>query len=145
MTAGEADVNSNIRFQSAYTVPAPQRKEEVLKLCRTTKSLKNDWNLSLPLQLMSQLTVCLCCKWEGRVEGRRRSWTKTCQIVFDASVLVRAGASFAALRLQGSSLALAFHTQQSRPVTVCRLYRQLLPYPLAPVVWPIMNIQLVWK
>lgn len=41
MTAGEADVNSNIRFQSACTVP-PLRNEEVLKPRCMTKPLKHE-------------------------------------------------------------------------------------------------------
>lgn len=97
MTAGEADVNSNIRFQSACTVPAPQRSEEVLKLCCMTKSLRNDWKqLSRSPQLMLQLASLLQMMGAGRIAeqgctSQRRSWMKSCHIVFDAPVFVRAG------------------------------------------------------
>jgi len=77
--------------------------------------------------------------------ARRCFWEKSCQIAFDALSTgeTRPAPSMpsgcrGAVWLWHFTLA-----QQSRPVTIRRLYRQLLPYTLTPVVWPIMNIQLL--
>lgn len=78
-------------------------------------------------------------------QARRCFWMKSCQIVFDALSVGESGPA-PSLPSRRSRAVWLWHftlAQQSRPVTVLRLYSQLLPYTLASVVWPIMNIQLL--
>lgn len=61
-------------------------------------------------------------------------WMKSCQIVFDAPLCC--GAPSLPSRRRGAVWLWHFTlAQQSRPVTIRRLYNQLLPQPLAPCCW----------
>lgn len=134
-------------------MPAPQRNEEVLKLRCMTKSLKNDWKqLSFSPQLMSQLMSLLQMMGAGIITEQCCTSQKMFldEVLSDCLWCLCVGESRRAPLLPSGRRGAAWlwHftlAQQSRPVTVCRLYRQLLPYTLAPVVCSIMNIQMVWK
>lgn len=140
MTAGEADVNSSIRFQSACTVSTLLRNEELLKIRpphekipqkyqKSYYSLHNLKQKMLLLHSAAGFDVAIITSVQQKPEDDFLGWSLLVRLFLMPSLLVRAGGSFAALQAQASSLDLAFHTRS----TVKACDRPQTPQPTAPL------------
>lgn len=138
--------------------------KKVLKLHCVTKSLKNRMKDFLTVQVISLYVSdaeLQASSWNNQAHPQHCGAEQCCtsQKMFLGEVLSdcfwcplslwwweQAGSS-GALGVQGSSLALAFHTRSA--VKACDCPQTLPPtaplHPHSHVVWPITVIQLVWK